>query len=95
MERNYFTEKVMDALVCESLPLYWGCPNLAEFIPKESYVWLPLDNEVGKAREKIKSVIKNDEWKDRLPYIRKAKRIILEDLNLFPTIERIINGEIK
>jgi hypothetical protein len=94
MERNYFTEKIMDALLCEALPLYWGCPNISDFIPKDSFVWLPVDTDFNKACDILESTIRNDEWPDRLPYIREAKRIIMDELNLFPTIEKIIAGEL-
>lgn len=31
-EVNYFTEKLIDAVLCKCVPIYWGCPNIAEFI---------------------------------------------------------------
>jgi len=31
-EMNYFTEKLIDAVLCKCVPIYWGCPNIAEFI---------------------------------------------------------------
>lgn len=31
-EQNYFTEKLIDAVLCETVPIYWGCPNIAEFL---------------------------------------------------------------
>lgn len=30
-ETNYFSEKLLDAIFCETVPIYWGCPNIAEF----------------------------------------------------------------
>ncbi|WP_246175768.1 glycosyltransferase family 10 domain-containing protein [Roseovarius bejariae] len=30
-ERDYFTEKLIDALLCKTVPIYWGCPNIAEY----------------------------------------------------------------
>lgn len=30
-ERNYFTEKIVDAVLCETVPIYWGCPNIGDF----------------------------------------------------------------
>ncbi|MBZ8117444.1 hypothetical protein KUD11_02165 [Roseovarius sp. LXJ103] len=30
-ERNYFTEKLVDAILCRTVPIYWGCPNIADF----------------------------------------------------------------
>ena len=31
-ERNYFTEKLIDAVLCDCVPIYWGCPNIADFL---------------------------------------------------------------
>ena len=31
-EKNYFTEKLVDAVLCQTVPIYWGCPNIAEFL---------------------------------------------------------------
>lgn len=31
-ERNYFSEKLVDAVLCETVPIYWGCPNIADHI---------------------------------------------------------------
>ena len=31
-ERNYFTEKLIDAVLCRCVPIYWGCPNIGDFL---------------------------------------------------------------
>jgi len=31
-ERNYFTEKIVDAVLCETVPIYWGCPNIGDYM---------------------------------------------------------------
>lgn len=28
---NYFTEKIIDAFITKTIPLYWGCPNIGDF----------------------------------------------------------------
>lgn len=30
-EPSYFTEKLVDALLCNTVPIYWGAPDIAEF----------------------------------------------------------------
>ncbi|QYX57853.1 hypothetical protein K1T73_05545 [Roseovarius sp. SCSIO 43702] len=37
-ERNYFTEKIVDAVLCETVPIYWGCPNIAEFFDTDGWI---------------------------------------------------------
>lgn len=29
---EYFTEKLLDAVLCRTVPIYWGCPNIADFM---------------------------------------------------------------
>lgn len=31
-EQNYFSEKLIDAILCETVPIYLGCPNIADFL---------------------------------------------------------------
>ena len=31
-EPHYFTEKLIDAILCETVPIYWGCRNIEDFI---------------------------------------------------------------
>lgn len=31
-ERNCFTEKLIDAVLCRTVPIYWGCPNIGDFM---------------------------------------------------------------
>jgi hypothetical protein len=88
-EFNYFTEKICDAILAECLAFYWGCPNLSDFIDPRAYIALDPDDH-AKSIETIKNAIENDEWSKRLPYIRQAKEKILNELQIFPTLEKIL-----
>lgn len=37
-EENYFTEKLMDALLCKTVPIYWGCPNISDYFDTEGMI---------------------------------------------------------
>jgi hypothetical protein len=37
-ERNYFTEKLIDAILCRTVPIYWGCPNIADLMDTSGMV---------------------------------------------------------
>ena len=41
-ERNYYTEKIVDAWLAWTVPIYWGCPNLSQFYPRESFIELDI-----------------------------------------------------
>ena len=91
-ENNYFTEKICDAILSECLCFYHGCPNLHDFLHPESYISIDVcDHE--RSLEIIQSAIANNEWEKRLPYIRESKDKILNELQMLPTLERIIWDE--
>lgn len=37
-ERNYFSEKLIDALLCGTVPIYWGAPNIGDFFDPAAMV---------------------------------------------------------
>lgn len=86
IEANYWTEKIIDALICECLPFYWGCKNLKDFLPEGCWIWLPLDDP-ELSLNIIKESIANNEWEKRLPIIKEAKKIIMEKWQFFPDLE--------
>lgn len=85
----YYTEKLIDGILGECLTFYWGCPNIRELIDPRAYVQLELSN-FEKDFQIIQTAIKEDWHKERLPYIREAKRKILTELQFFPRLESII-----
>lgn len=36
--QGYITEKIFDALAAGCIPIYWGAPNIDQYIPSECYV---------------------------------------------------------
>lgn len=91
-KKNYFTEKLIDGILCECLVFYCGCYNIRDFIDEKAYVYLSLEN-FQKDMETIEKAIKEDWYSQRLPYIRKAKQKILNELQFFPRLERILNAQ--
>ncbi len=88
---NFFTEKIVDCLLAETLCFYWGCPNLDSFLDPRAFIQLDLDDFNGDLA-RIRAAIAEDEWSERLPYIRAEKERILEDYQFFPTLARAIDG---
>ncbi len=87
---NFFTEKIVDCLLAETLCFYWGCPNLDSYFDPRAFIQLELDDfDADLAR--IREAIATDEWTRRLPYIRAEKRRILEDYGFFATLARAID----
>jgi Glycosyltransferase family 10 (fucosyltransferase) C-term len=87
---NFYTEKIADCLLAETLCFYWGCPNLDSFFDPKAFIRLELDDfEADLAR--IREAIAAEEWSARLPYIRAEKRRILDEYQFFPTLARVVD----
>ena len=66
--KNYYTEKISDAILGECLCFYWGCSNINDFLDERSFIKLPLD--LKESYNIICDSIKNNEWEKRLPFIK-------------------------
>lgn len=87
--KNYFTEKLSDAILGECLCFYWGSSNITDFIDERVFVKLPLC--LSEAYNIIKTSIENSEYEKRLPFIKQEKLKILNYYNFFPRVEGLIN----
>jgi len=51
-EKDYFTEKLIDCMLCNTMPIYWGCPNIADYFNVSGMI-------VCKSAQELKSAIIN------------------------------------
>ena len=87
--RDYWTEKLADAFLCESYPIYYGCPNIHDYFPKGSLTQIDIFN-VDEAANIIKLVMESDEYGKSLDSIKKSKELVLDQFNLFSLIGNVI-----
>lgn len=50
--KGYFTEKIIDAFLSKTIPIYWGCPNIGEFFDTEGIIF--FNNELD-----LKEIVNN------------------------------------
>lgn len=85
---DYWSEKLADAYLAWTLPIVWGCPNLADYFPPESFILLdPSDPE--NATRKITQVISEPPTKTQLLAVNEARQLVLTKYNLFAEILRL------
>ena len=87
---GYHTEKLIDAILCETLCFYSGHEDVKEYIDPNAYVFLEFDN-IEESIRVMKEATESNLWYRRLPYIKAAKRKILEETGFFPRLFNIIN----
>ena len=84
----YFTEKLMDCFVAETFPLYYGSPAIGRFFPPESmHILDPEDPDV---LEKTREVVHSDLWRARRDAVLEAKRLVLEEYNIFARLAKFV-----
>lgn len=83
----YVTEKLWDALLCWSLPLYYGSSAAERLIPADAIVRLP---DLGaRGVETVKAALADrDLWTRRVDAIAEARRRALGDLRLLEWLRR-------
>ena len=89
---NYFTEKIVDAILGECLCFYYGCPNIGTYIDQRAYILINPDDP-EESLKIIKDAIENGEWEKRIDVIRHEKVKILNETQLIPVIESIVSGK--
>ena len=90
--RFNWTEKISDPLLCWSYPFYFGCTNLENDIPPDSFDYVDLQDPEGSA-EKMVNAIQNQLWEKSLPAIEKARNLMLQQFNImfrFSEIAKIV-----
>lgn len=88
---NYWTEKIADCFLTYTLPIYYGCPNLEKYFPKEAFIRIDI-NKPFESIEKIKEIIGKDPWEKRLPAIKQARELVLNKYQIFPYLSNYIKA---
>lgn len=86
---HHWTEKLADAFLGFTLPFYYGCSNVEDYFPEESFIYIDIF-DVEKSYQIIKDAIEKNEYEKRLPSILEARRRVLEDYNLFAVLSKHI-----
>lgn len=86
---DLFTEKIIDPLIGWSLPVYAGCPNIADYLPGKAYV--PIDVEDQRAAvTAIKELLARDPYMDHIDAIAEARIRLLTRYDLLSLIRGVI-----
>jgi hypothetical protein len=86
--QDYWTEKLADPFLRGCLPIYAGCPNVADYFPEGSYVSIDI-GKPKQAIELINTVLKSQIDLEHAADLAEAKRRVLWEHNVFALLERI------
>jgi hypothetical protein len=83
---NYFTEKLINAYYNNTIPIYWGCPNIEDYVNINSILYLKPDfndNDVNNLINEIILLDNNNElYKKKYENIFFKNSIIPDEFNI-------------
>ncbi len=89
---HVWTEKLADAFLGFTVPIYYGCPNVYEYFPEDSLIQIDITDVEG-AISKIKEIISIEgEYERRLDAVKEARRRVIEEYNLLAMINNIVEN---
>ena len=90
IDEKCISEKATDAILCWSIPIYWGNPCIKKYFPEKSYYLIDIENP--NINNEINEIIKNKPTIEQIKYLEEARNIILDKLNIWEQIYQIINN---
>lgn len=96
IQKNYVSEKFWDCILTDTVPIYFGCSNINDYIEKDTFFNLTgqIDN-TEYVLSTIKSILDNSEeiYKDYAPRIKKLKLDFTtkKEFNLWEKIKSELN----
>lgn len=86
--KNYFSEKFTDAILCWTIPIYYGCSNISDYFPKNSYYYIDIKN--NNSFEELKNIVNKPITEENIEALKIARNLILNKYNIWQSINDII-----
>jgi hypothetical protein len=87
---DYWTEKIADCYLSESMPLYYGAPNIGDYFDHDSFIAIDLDDYKASIRA-IEGAIETDAYERNREKVLQAKQKVLDELQTFPQLARVLD----
>jgi hypothetical protein len=92
-KENYFSEKLIECFLSYTIPVYYGCPNIEKYFPKNSFINIDID-DFDSAVIIIDNILNSSSSPD-LESLKIARNLYLEKFHLFQAIKNIIIKDLK
>jgi Glycosyltransferase family 10 (fucosyltransferase) C-term len=89
IHENFWTEKIADAYLGWSLPLYSGCPNMADYVPADAFLRLEL-SDLAHSIDVVERCLDDDPYESRFAAITVARNRLLDEHNIFALMQRVV-----
>ena len=92
VQKDYWSEKLADAFLGFSYPIYYGCPNIYDYFSKDSLKIIDINN-IDKAVQMIKDIIKDNLYDNRICAIDKSRNKVLNQYNIFNLMSELATNK--
>ena len=88
--QHVWTEKLADAFLAYTVPIYCGCPNVLDYFPRDSIIPIDISDFEGSLRTIQCTLAADGEYERRLEAVKEARRLVMYEYNLPAMINRIV-----
>jgi len=90
--KHHWTEKLADAFLGYTVPIYHGCPNVFDYFPEESVIQIDINDFEGSLKTIRRILTTEGAYERRLDAVKEARRLVIEKYNLPSMLSRIIEN---
>lgn len=88
-QKNYWTEKIMDCYLACTMPVYFGCPNIGQFFPPNSFITIDVDN-LSYSLDEMAEKLTHEYYEANYQSILEARDLCLYKYSTAPGLSNII-----
>jgi hypothetical protein len=89
--KNYFTEKIIDAFVKCTIPIYWGCPNIGDFFDKRGIITF---NNLQELQAKL-NLLTPELYSEKIDIVKNNYQKALTYSNFHERVSQTISNKLK
>jgi len=89
---NYITEKLDDCFLSYTFPFYYGCTNLEDYYPKDSFAYIDITDLDGSIDVIEKTLADSQHYALHFEALCEARKRYLQQYQLFPSLVSIISS---
>ena len=93
-EPRYITEKFYDCLLTDTIPIYYGAPDISDYFDSKGFIELKNIENIPECIETISGVLSSadDTYSQMIEYCQKNKAKYLNNHNILLAIQNVINN---
>ena len=90
---HVWSEKLADAFLGYTVPIYYGCPNVLDYFPEDSLIQIDINDYAGTLGKIAKLISTPGEYERRLKAVIEARRRVTETYNLASMLSHFIESK--